>query len=208
MIFTDENGNEIEAYTPDEVQAKLEEIREETLEAANITRDEEVSDLTAQLQAKEKELEEFKSKTSNMSGNLSGQRQVIEAKEKEAEELKKRLADVEAMSGHAINLIKEKTLQERIAAIAPDEEVAKKVKHYYSQFTGEPKDEKEIDERIKNAYVLATNGMSQSVINSAVMSSSSSMAIPNSITSEKMTAEQLDLARKLGITDEDLKNIK
>jgi predicted RNase H-like nuclease (RuvC/YqgF family) len=208
MIFTDENGNQVEAYTPDEVQAKLDETREETLEAANQAREEEVSDLSSQLQSKERELEEVKSKSSNMSGNLSGQRQIIEAKEKEAEELKKRLSEVEAKSDLTINLIKEKTLQERISAIAPDEEVAKKVKHYFSQFTGEPKDEKELDERIKNAYVLATNGLSQGVVNSAVMSSSSSMAVPNTMSSEKMTAEQLDLARKLGITDEDLKNIK
>jgi alanyl-tRNA synthetase len=207
MLITNDNGEQVEVFTSDELNAKIDEIREETLESANQSKEEEINDLVKQIEDKEKEIANIKLNENDKSKNLSNQREVIENKEKEKTELMKQLEETKSVANQAFNLIKEKTLDDKIKLIAQDEETAKKVKHYYSQFTGEPKDEKEVNERINNAFILASGGASNPI--SAGVISSAGGYNPNPVGStEKLNAEQVDLAHKLGLSDEDLKKNK
>ena len=90
MIFTNEKGEEVEAYTPDEVKDRIEEIKAD----ATATNEAEHSNLLEQLADKEKELEILKEKSGGMGTNLSNQRKIIDSAKDEKEALAKKIEEL------------------------------------------------------------------------------------------------------------------
>ncbi len=212
--YFDEEGNKVEAFTPDEVEEKLIEEREKAMEEANALREEEISGLNEEIEAKEKELEDARQALigeKDKEKNLSGQRKIIETRENEINNLKKELDSVKKTHQDEIDGIKksvsEARLEEMISSVSDgDESLKEKVKFFYNNFKGEPSDTKEVKERIKNAYILATGGNSGINLSGDIVSGAGSSPSPvTDIPEGKVSPEAIPLAKKFGITDQELK---
>lgn len=220
----DEQGNVVEALTPEEVEEKLNQARAEAIEEANAERQAEIDAVTAQVTEKEEALktaQEDLQKEKDKDKNLGGQRRVIEEKEKKVEELTtlvntlksdfdKKIADIQSSD-------KRKTIDNMIDRVADGDKVmADKIKFYFDSFrsideTGKKPEDviKEIEERIKNAYTLAAGTKPANPVGSTIISSAGPGATPViNPTGEKLSPELVDLAHKLGTSDAELKKHK
>ncbi len=215
--FFDENGNKVEAYTMEEIEAKIEEEREAAIEEANINRQEEIDNLNLTLEQKEEELriaQEELRKERDKEKNLGGQRKVIESKEEEIKNLKKDIEELKMTSISKIADIEKKFNEEKINSVIDkitegNKELKDKVKFYYENFKGEPKDDNELMERVRNAYIIATGGQQKFNLTGEIISSAGEPPIGNlSGSKEKLSPEALRLAKEMGITDQDLKKYK
>lgn len=212
----DKEGNLVDnVFTQEELDAKLSEERTKAIEDANADRQEEIDKLNEQITTKEKELETAKeelTKEKDKDKNLGGQRKIIEAKEKEVEDLKTKVSEIEKITGEKITKIegeiKDRTISQMIEVLAPgDKDLADKIKFHYDNFKGEPKDLKEIQQRIENAYVLATGGRPQNPLTGEVISSSGGVG-PKPSGGGKVSEEVMDVAKKMGITEQEMKKHK
>jgi len=215
--FLDANGNAVEAFTPEEVEGKLEEEREQAVLDTNALREEEIKVLSGGLEEKETELEELRKELAgekDKDKNLGGQRKVIETKEEEIEKLKVEMDGIRKTNQDEIAGIKksvsENRLLEMITSITDgDSALEEKIKFHYDNFRGEPKDTKEVKERIKNAYILATDGKPNMNISGSIISGAGSAPVPKTgIPEGKVSPEALSVAKKLGITDQEIKKHK
>jgi type VI protein secretion system component VasK len=218
----DKDGNLVEAYTPDEVNAKLDDIRKEAAEDAKTElqdtmaeKDEQLADLQGKLAAAEADL----AGEQNKDKNLGGQRKIIEGKEKVIEELTKKIADLETNTNSKLDEIGRKEHEKMIITMIDDltdgdQELSAKVKFHFDNFKSiDEKDKKPeeiqkiIQERIKNAYTLATGGKTTPLSGPIISSAGGGKPTINE-SGEKINPEVQDLAHKLGVTDQDLKKHK
>lgn len=220
----DESGNKVEALTSEEVDAKLNEVREQTIEEINRLREEEVNDLSAQITAKEEALkvaEETLKKEQDKEKNLGGQRKVIEAKSEEVDALKKQIEGLTGQITELSSKIESKDLQKSVSVMIQslsggDKNTADKIKLFYGQFNPiDIKDktseqvEEEIKQRVQNAYILATGGTKPvNLLTSAVISSAGGSIPQANPTGEKLSEEGIKAAKELGISDAELKRYK
>jgi len=215
MQLFDENGNAVEASTPEEVEKKLDEIRQGAIEEANQLRQEEIDNLTSQMSEKERLLAEKEDellKEKNKDKNLAGQRLVIGEKNVAIEKLQSEINELKTSMTTEINGIKskgqEKQIDDMIAKVAGDDkELAAKIKLHYSSFAGIPETEEKIKERIANAHTLATGGRSANPLSSSILSSAGGSADINPV-GEKLSPEVQDFGKKMGVSDLDLKKHK
>jgi len=215
--YFDEHGNKVEAYTPEEIEAKLEEERLAAIEEANAAREEEINALSQQLDEKEKALQEAQAeleKERNKDKNLSGQRRIIENKEDEIAALKKEIEELKQNSQARLMELEQKTKENTINSFLDkisdgSKELKDKIRFYYDNFKGEPKNEEEIAERIRNAYILATGGQAAVKLSGEIISGAGGAPQANvNIPEGKISSDLIPLAHKLGITDQDLKKHK
>lgn len=219
MEFIDKDGNPFEAFTPEEVEDKLNQVKEEV----KTENQQAMDDLQSKLDEKEgtlSNLQEELEKEKTKDKNLSGQRKVIEDKVKEIDTLKSEVEkikkDSEAKFSDLEKKGKDKMIGNMIVELAgSDKNLADKIKFYYDTF--KPMDEtnkkpgeieKETQERIKNAYTLAAGGRPSNPLSSSVLSSAGGTSPVINPMGEKINPEQQDLAHKLGIPDVDLKKHK
>ena len=221
--FVDKDGNTVEAFTPEEMEEKLnatkEEIRQEMQEEINLT-EREMNQKEIELRQAQEDLETEKQKDKN----LAGQRRVIGEKEKEIETMKADIGqikkDFETKLFERDQKDKQKMIDGMVSELAgSDQNLKDKIKFYYDTFR--PIDEKnkdgkektqeeignEIKERIKNAYTLASGGKSASPLSPAVISSAGATPVINPM-GDKIKPEQQELAHKLGIGEGELKKHK
>lgn len=197
-ILYDENDTPIEALTLEELEEEKNSWKEEIG----------VSKLEEQLKEKEKEIQELKEKAASITGNFSGLRKKTEIVEKEKDDLLKKLEEVDSKANQAFNLVKESTLDSLVSEFTTDAETAKKVKHWYGTFAGEPANDEEKAQRVKNAFLLATASDAQKeFFNSNVISNTGAYSRP---TAEKANTKLSDdnavgVAKALGLTDAELK---
>jgi F0F1-type ATP synthase membrane subunit b/b' len=131
----DKDGNLVEALTPEEVEARLNEIKEQT----RVEIQETIESLQTQLNDKEAELkiaQEELIKEKSKDKNLAGQRKVIEEKVKEIETLKadvdKIKNDYEAKFMEIERRGRERMITNMIDELAGnDKNLADKIKFYY-----------------------------------------------------------------------------
>jgi uncharacterized protein (DUF3084 family) len=214
QLFNEE-GQLVDALTPEEVEARLDEVRQQAIEEANASRQEEIDDLTLQVQDREEERKRIEAellKEKDKDKNLGGQRRVIEAKEKEIDELTKKIdnykTEIDKKIGDIEGRGKEKTITEMIMGVAEDnKELADKIRFWYESFKGEPASEEETKQRIQNAYTLATGGKRANIMSGSLMSSAGSLPVINP-SGEKLSPDVQDLAHKMGINDQSLKKHK
>jgi predicted RNase H-like nuclease (RuvC/YqgF family) len=215
--YFDENGQKVEAFTQEEIEERLEAERGAAIEEANASRQEEVDSLVLSLEEKEKELETYQKNLEvekDKDKNLGGQRKVIENKEKEIKELKEKLETVEHSSLEAIEGIKKDINTAKVENIissvsGEDSSLKEKVKFFYDSFKGEPSNEEEVKERVKNAYVLATGGKSKVDFSGDIISGAGASPSPKvDIPEGKIPSELIPLAKQLGLTDQEMKKHK
>ena len=217
--YVDKDGNVVEAFTSEEVEEKLDAAREETKGEIQTTVDDlqtKLTDKETELKTAQEELEREKSKDKN----LAGQRKVIEDKVKEIDGLKidveKIKKDYETKFSDIERKGKEKMVTNMVDELAgSDKNLGDKIKFFYDTFkpldetNKKPEEiEKEIQERIKNAYTLATGGRAVSPLTPAMISSAGGATPVINPSGEKLNSDQVDLAHKLGIPDSDLKKHK
>lgn len=218
----DKDGNIVEALTPEEVEGKLNEIKEQTKEEVETEKQGEIDDLKIQLEEKEdilKAAQDDLEREMNKDKNLGGQRRVIEAKEKEIDGLKKGMDDLKKTMEGKLQEIesnqKEKMVDDMIDRLAmDDQELKDKIKFYYNNFKpidekGKKKEdiEKEIVTRIQNAHTLAGGTKPAMPLSSQIISSAGGAPTINP-TGEKLDSDLQDLAHRMGIDDSELKKHK
>jgi chromosome segregation ATPase len=221
----DKDGNLVEgAMTPQEIETKLDEERERIIEETNQNRQGEIDDLSNQLNEKEttlSTLQEELTKEKSKDKNLSGQRGVIEAKEKEIAEMKTGLdtikKEMEGMKNDFTNKDKQMMIEGMIDKLAEGDIAMKdKMKFHYGGFktidptNKKPEDvQKEIEQRVKSAYILATGGQRTVPLSGPIISGAGGVPMvdmnPNG---EKISDGGKDVASKFGITDQELKKNK
>jgi len=204
-----DTGEETEGFTQEELDQKLEEERTKADEEKNVEieqlqkdREEETRNLEEQLEEKDKEMEKVGSKDYNWK-KLRDQKVALEetlAKERKTTDEKIDGIKKEITGGK---------VDKAIEKVTDDTELAKKVKFHYGTFTGEPKDDKEFQERIKNASLLAgVGGVGSSPLSGGAIGSGSGLPPqPKSSGGEgKLSPEAKAMAKKdLGFTDEEIK---
>lgn len=212
MELFDKDGTAVEALTPEEVDEKLNEAREQAIEETNSAREAEFERLRTQidekdtsLQTAQAELEAEKSKDKN----LAGQRKVIESKEKEIADLKKGLDELGTKLDTSLQAL---TSKERVSMVngmiktfaGSNSALSEKIRFFYDQFKGDPKDDKEMEDRVKNAFVLAGGGQRMSIGSEIIGAGAGAPTIVNP-SGEKLKPEATGVAKNLGITDQELK---
>jgi hypothetical protein len=210
----DEQGNAVEALTPEEVEAKLDSIRQSAIEEANQLRQEEIDNLTTQmteketlLAVKEAELVAEKSKEKN----LSGQRIIIGEKNAAIEKLNSEITELRGTMTTRLNELESKgqtkVVDDMIASVAgTDKELAAKVRLHYNSFVGVPENDEKMKERIKNAYTLATGGRINPLSGSILSGAGEGTEL--NPTGEKVSPEVQEFGKKMGISDVELKKHK
>ena len=215
MQLFDENGNAVEAMLPEEVEKKLDEIRQGAIEEANQLRQEEIDNLTSQMTEKEKllvEKEEELSKEKSKDKNLAGQRQIIGDKNVAIEKLQTEIDALKTTLATEITTIKSqgqtRVIEDMIAGVAGNnKELADKIRLHYNSFAGVPENEEKIKERIANSYVLATGTRSTNPLSSSILSSAGG-SIDNKPVEGQLSPEAQEFGKKMGVTDLDLKKHK
>ncbi|NIA04111.1 MAG: hypothetical protein GWP09_02055 [Nitrospiraceae bacterium] len=204
QLFDAEN-NPVEALTPEEVEAKLDETRREVEERKDeeISQiqsefDETVSSLEQQIKEKEDEMEKFSKKDYNF-------KKLRDSKE----DLEKRLTEERSKVDEKINAIKgtlsdQQTTQKIKEAVGGDEELVKQTKYWLDQF--KPVEGEKIEERIQAAVKLATGGKGV-LSGQAISSGGGSIPTPQN-TEGKISPEAVEVANKMGISNDDLKKHK
>lgn len=211
----DEQGQSVEAFTSEEVEQKLNEAREMAIEETNKLRQEEVDDLSLQIEAKDREREQARQELEvekSKEKNLAGQGRIIQNKEKKIDELEANIKKMKEEVDQRINGVEAKSREKMVNSMinelsGNDKDMTNKIKFYFDSFKGDPADDNEIQQRIQNAYVLATGAKPTSPLSGAVMSSAGGMPVINPI-GEKLSDDAKDLAHKMGLTDQELKRHK
>lgn len=219
MELYDKDGNIVEALTNEEVEEKLNQAKEEVKSETQAT----INDLQVKLTDKETALSSAQEELEKEKGkdkNLAGQRKVIEDKVKEIDTLKTDIEKLKTDYATRFENIEKKGKEKMIANMidelaGADKNLGEKIKFYHGTFrpidetNKKPEEiEKEIQERIKNAYTLATGGKAVSPLTPAAISSAGGATPVINPSGEKINAEQQDLAHKLGIDDATLKKHK
>ncbi len=202
MIIKNESGEDVEVFTPEEIAQQNEEKDRALAELQKAK-----EDLEIDKQALEAKMQNYEGKDYNFS-NLRKQK---EEKEKEAEELKKRIAEVESGMASKLSEIEQGRINDiknnSIGVFAGDDEKLKeKIDFYYKKFAGEAKTPQEINERVNEAYLLATGGNHNAMRGSIISSAGGSVSYFEGKKQEKLQSpEAIEVAAKMGISQETLK---
>ena len=204
-----ETGDEVEGYTSEEVEQKLEAERakieeEKTTELDRIAKEheEEKKSLEELIEEKDKEIEKTGSKDYNWK-KLREQKDALEQRLAERDK-----AFDEKIEGVKKEIVGDKVEREIDKLVEDDPEMAKKVRFYYDNFKGEPKDDKEFKERIKNASVLAGVGGSVGVSPADAFGSGVGAPPIAKKPAGKVSEGAKEMAKKhLEFTDEELKQL-
>lgn len=201
--FRDADGNEVEAFTPEELEAKT----AEAVEAVKAETQAAISDAQTKVQALESEVTKLRESKDN-AGALREKTEALEkakgdletkiqAATSAAEDAKKQ---VQQMANDRLTEVKDTA----IATLAGgDEELKKKIAFNFEKRTAGPVGTKaEIEARVRDAYILATGKPASGVLFGAAVSSAGGGSAGGGV---EFTPEQQDLAQKLGIKPESLK---
>lgn len=213
----DENGNPVDAFTEEEVTAKVEEETQKAIDAAAETNKKAIEDAQQQIKdlAEEKaDLEEQLKEGGdlNKKGNFKNVRKSLEGKDEQIEILTKKIDDLTEGLGKRIEEIqftnKRTEIESAIlVAVGGDKEAAKKVEIAYGKFAGTPANTEELNERILNAIKLTTDDKGRPLLNSSVFNAAGGSKAPS--VAGKISEEAAEMAMKnFGLTDKELKKAK
>lgn len=206
-FVADDEGEYVKAegiMTQEQLDEKLEEFKTQKTEETEKTATEHKEELK-KLTDKITELEEDDGGDPKKKDNLVRLRKAKET----AEEILKKVD--EKYKGEIDGIkkeIKDGKVNSAIKRIVGDDsELQEKVKLHYDNFKGEPKDIKEVKERIENAYILATGSKPVSSLNSDIIGTGKG-GFPRTEIKGKVSTDGASVAKKLGISDEELKKHK
>lgn len=205
MLYKDEQGNEYEVFTAEDVEAKIEEAKNSAYEEALAELGD--TDLSQKLVAAENELKELKEKNQSMSGNLSGQRNVIEKKEEEVSALKNKVEELAKTQAEVLSQLNGASVKQKLSALTSDKEILEKAEKTYNEFfASKATTEEEKDKFIQDALLIASKG---SIKVGASMYSNVGTSPEIKPTSESKLSELgVGLAKEFGYSEEQLKKHK
>ncbi len=205
MELFDAEGNLVEAYTEEEVQAKIDEAKT-ALESAT---GEDKTKLTEQLETLQGDLNTATEKLAKFEGkdlNFGKLREQKDAAEQALAGVKKEFDDkLNAIKGDMAKGKIEGEIEKRVGA---EPEIKSKVRFFYDSFKGEPANDEEINKRLDNAVILATGGKPINPLSGPAISGAGGYVPKTGGSTEKLNPEAKGVADKLGITDEELKENK
>jgi len=210
----DKEGKEVDALTQEEIDVQLQQEKETAVAQANALREEEVNALyeeKVKIEAEKLALEEKLAGLQDKDKNFGSLRKAAETKDKEIELLRTKITEMETGFTKKVQDIETSKVQEtkdqEIEKLAgQDIETKKKISFFYDQFVGGSETKEKIKEKVKNAYLLAMGGKAKVMQSDVISSSGGDVAIPNeTIQQGKLSSPEVrDVAKKLGITDQEL----
>lgn len=198
------DGEPVEgAMTKDQVEAKVAEAKELGATSTKEELNTKIGELNDIIKQKDEELEQAGEKDQNFKSLRKQKDDAIKAKEDLEALVDERIKKVtDKLSANQVNDLIEK-------ASRGDEEVKKKIKFHYDSFKGEPETTKDIQERIKNAVILATGARPAGGLGSdATGTGGGSPLGATPTTKKKVSKGALEVGEKMGISEEKLKELK
>jgi len=195
----DKEGNVVEAFSAEELQAQKDAAIEE-FKQANPDKSSELEILQSQLREKEDELVKLRGKDTNFE-NLRKQKN---AAEKAAEELRREIDEkIGAVKKEVLDGVMKDHYNETIGVLAGnDEELKKKIEFHYNRLQDSAVTKDEVSKKLRDAWVLATKLDDPGALNSSVISSGgvSKLNIKNT---QKFTPEEKAIGAKFGLSEKD-----
>jgi len=212
--FKDEDGNEVEAVPIEEVEEQIsqakEEAKAEAEEAFNTAKEEhesELEELQSRIDEKEKELE----KAGDKNVNFKKLRESKEALEKEKQDIEKKFNEkIEEVITPLKEEIKSSKISSEIERLANgDKALEEKIKFHFDSFKGEPENDEQRAERLKNAHILATGGEKKPNISSSPGAGTGG-GLPGGFSpagDKKLTGKQKEIGSKMfNLSKKDMDN--
>lgn len=203
--ITDENGDEIEVFTAEELNAQKEEAIEKYKEE-NPDKTEELTKIQEEMSAKDKELEELKKQIEGISDkdrNFAALRKKVQDKEKEVEDLKGTIDEkIGAVKKEVLDTVMKDHYESEINRLAGDDkELKDKIELQYKRLTDTAGTKDEISKKLNDAFILATGKTKESFDSSAFSSGGvSGSGVKDAIkgAKEKLSNEEKELLQKMG----------
>lgn len=191
MKVKQEDGTEIEVFTPEEVEAQKKTAAEEAVKAAVAEKEAELTKIKADLEG-----------LTNKDHNFSQLR-------KQKEELESRLAEYTKTTEQKIKEVENKVINKELDTMirdkaAGDPEMEKKIRHHYNRLSDPADSADAITQKLNDAILLASGGAS--AMGRAFSSAGGVVKAP--VNHKPMSPELKNMASKFGITDEDIKKVE
>lgn len=209
--FKDEEGNEVEAFTQDEIDQRIEEAKKSVQEEYEVQNQETQQQLEAARSEKE-ELEQKMKDAEEAGGTQGGDdkqsenfRTLKEALNKKDEEMKSLREQVEQTESQRIEDYKQKMIEQYAG---DDEDLKKKIEHNYDKILSgvETKGEKDIAEKVRNSFKLAADENTPDPLNSVLQGGAPGpdASIQNGGSNGvEFNQNEIALGDKMGITQEE-----
>ena len=191
----DEAGNQVEAFSQEELDAKLAETKT-ALETESATK---LADLQKQLQDATTQIETLSG--TDKAKNMAKLREGRETIEKQIEDLKDKMA---AGLGELAKKQDDVALDQRLNLLSDgDPEIMKKIKFEYQRITRPDDTQEEKDKKLSDAYRLAVGSTPSQSVMSRVLGSGGA---PNSSPQRGVGSwpqPLVELGKRLGLSDKD-----
>lgn len=202
IITKDADGNEIEAFTQEELEAQKAAALEE-FKAQNPDRSEEL----AELQAKLAEASEKLAKADDKDKNFAALRK---AKEEADGKLNEVLKGQDEKLNKFKNEIMESVLKDHYedtikSLVGDDAELRKVVELNYKRLADPTASKADISKKLQDAFVLANKREESGALNSSVLSSGNAGRLNIKSNNKGFSAEEEAIAKNFGLSDADLK---
>lgn len=210
----DENGNLVEAFTEEEVQIKIQEQTEKLIEETNATRQEEIDEIQKELEKTQEDKRIIEAKLigeTDKDKNFKNLRNQTELKEAVILDLKKQIEDLQKTTDEKLTQISgsfqtEKTSRMILDLASGNKELSDKIEVNFKKF-GIPKDEADLKQKLSDAYILTTgNTEKKSFLSGNIISAGGTKIGLEE--GKKLDEETGGVAKKLGISDQELKRHK
>jgi len=212
MELFDKDNNPIEgALSAEEVKAQIAEAETKAAETLETKLGEFKNEFDTKIVEKDKKIQEL---TDSLDSDLSDEDKNWKRTREAIAQLKQDKIDMKEDFDKKFNEVKGAIsgdkIEARIKNIANgNKEMEDKIQFHYDSFGGEPKDEKAVQERLKNATLLAGGGeVSNDVLNGGAIRTGGGEVPVGMKTGGKISEEVKGVGDKMGITAEEYKDNK
>lgn len=187
----DDDGNEIETYTVEELEAQKAAAAEEAKQAAT----EELEKAKADLAEATEKLTKLSDKDYNFS---EVNRQKKEAERKVEEVTKSFEEKLSATKKEILDGVQQEHYGSVLSGLAGgDDELKKKIEFHYNRLADMAATKEEVTKKLTDAYTLATRKEDDGALNTAVVSSGGAARITPQAGGQKLSAEEESVLQKM-----------
>lgn len=199
--FKNEAGEDVEAMTPEEVEA----AKQEAIEQYKTENPDKTDEITA-LQEELAKKEDLLAKASDADKNFAALRKGKEDAEKKLIDFTKDVdTKLSKMKMEVLEGVMQDHKNDMLKALSGgDAEVKKKIEYHYKRLGDVAATKEEITNKLKDAYVLATK-QEAGDISGVVLGSGGVGRLNIKSNSPEFSPEEKELGARFGLTDEDLK---
>lgn len=212
QTFKDDEGNEVQAFTEEEINKKVEEAQE----AAKQEAQKQVEEVQTQLESEKSErekLQEQVTKAEEAGGTEGGDdkqsenfRTLKEALNKKDEEINNLRKEFEDNESRRVTEYRDRLIEQYAGQ---DEELKKKIQHNYDEILSgvKTKTQADIEGKVKDAFRLSSDATTVNPMDAAVSGGSPAphKSISEGSQTPEFTKNEVELGEKMGITEEDRK---